>query len=238
MDNNVIQLFLQNLGSANFSWMVYLLAFLGGVISSLSPCSLGLLPVIVGYVGSQQGSKNANFKSVIQIIFFVLGLALTLTIVGVIAAMTGKVFGSHSSPYWALIMASVILIFGLDLLKIIEIPIPSIVKQMPKNTNNNLVFYPMLIGAVFAFATTPCSTPILAAILAYTSLKANIAAAALLMFIFSLGQSSILVIAGLFTTLFKKILKVNAVSEYFLKFSGLVLVIAAIILYLKVFEVF
>lgn len=234
--DSITQVFAQQLSINQISWMIFVLAFLGGVVTSVSPCSIGLLPVVVGYVGGY--SENKDKKTILQIIFFILGLSLVLTTLGVISAFTGRVFGSQSGSLWALIMASFILIMGLNLLEIIHIPMPVFIKKMPKNTNNNLILYPLLIGGAFAFATTPCSTPILAGIMAYASLKANIVAGALLLFLFSLGQGLILVIAGLFTSVFKKILKINAISGYFVKFSGIILIIASMFIYLKVFNIF
>lgn len=229
-------------GQINFSdagWLMYLLSFLGGVITSVSPCSIGLLPVIISFViGKKEETQVHHLRSVLQIFFFMLGLSLTLTAVGVFCALTGKIFGSQAGPYWSLIMAGLILIFGLHMLDIIEIPMPVIVKTLPKNKSNNIILYPMLIGAMFAFATTPCSTPILAGILAYASIKANIPNAAILLFLFSLGQGMILVIAGLFTSLFKQLLKLNKVSGILLKISGVILVLTALFIYAKIFELF
>lgn len=236
MDSLISHLFSQQIGLHNISWMLFIFAFLGGVITSVSPCSIGLLPVVVGYVGGYSGERNR--KSVLQIFFFILGLSLALTTLGVVSAMTGQVLGSQSGPMWTLVMASFIVIMGLNLMEIIHIPMPVFMKQLPQKNANSSILFPIIIGAAFAFATTPCSTPILAGIMAYASLKANIATGALLLFLFSLGQGLILVIAGLFTTVFKKIVKVNSISGYFVKFSGLILLIAGIFLYLKVFDIF
>ncbi len=238
MSNILSHLFSGQINFDGLGWIIYLLAFLGGVITSISPCSIGLLPVIVSFIiGKKEEAEVHHTRSILQIFFFLVGLSLMLTAVGVFCALTGQVFGSHSGPYWGLIMASLILIFGLNMLEFIEIPMPVIVKTLPQNKNHNIVVYPMLIGMLFAFATTPCSTPILAAILAYASVKANLANAAILLFLFSLGQGSILVIAALFTSLFKQILKLNKVSGILLKVSGVILILTSIYLYLKIFEV-
>jgi len=237
MQEIISQLSSGQINIESLGWLVYILVFLGGVLTSVSPCSIGLLPVIISFVIGKQEEQNVNhIRSVIQIFFFMLGLSVTLTILGVFCALTGKIFGAQAGPYWVLVMASLILIFGLQMLDIIEIPMPTIVKTLPKNTNNNLVLYPMLIGILFAFATTPCSTPILAAILAYASAKANILNAAILLLIFSIGQGLILVIAGLFTSLFKQILKINKFSGKLLKISGLILVLTALYMFAKIFE--
>lgn len=234
--DSIISIFTEQLTVNHISWMIFAFAFLGGVIASVSPCSLGMLPVIVGYVGGY--SKEKDKRSIIQIFFFIVGLSLVLTGLGVVSALTGKVFGSHSGPTWSLIMASFILIMGLNLLEVIHIPMPVMIKEMPQNRKNALVLYPILVGGAFALASTPCSTPILAGIMAYASMKANLMLGAALLFIFSLGQGVILVIAGLFTSLFKKMLKFNSVSGYFMKGSGVMLILAAALIYSKVFELF
>ncbi len=216
-------------------WM-FLLVFLGGVLSSLSPCTLGVLPIIVGYVGGNK--ENKSNKIAIQLFGFTMGLALVLTVLGVVSSMAGMAFGAHASPIWAVVIASFILLMGLSLLEVIEIPVPAVVKQMPQNNKNSLILYPVLLGGAYAFATSPCSTPILAAILAFTSFKANIALGAILLFLFSLGQSTILIFAGLFTSFLKKISIFKTLSVHFMKFSGIILIVASALIYVKVFNLF
>lgn len=218
--------------------IILAICFAAGIITSLSPCSLGLLPIVVGYVGGYSDKKD-NKRSLIQILFFILGLSIVLTTIGVTCAATGKVFGaSQSGPIWSLLIASFILVMGLNLLEILTIPMPVIVKQMPTNKSNNLILYPLIIGGAFAFAASPCSTPVLAAIMAYSSLKANLAFGAVMLFLFSLGQGVILLIASLFTTTFKKMSKFHAVSEGLMKFSGVLLILSAFLIYAKVFQLF
>jgi len=234
MENLVNQFFAGQLQSQYSIWLL-LLAFVGGVVSSLSPCSLGLLPIIVGYVGGS--SENTWKKTAVQVASFVLGLSLVLTVFGVISAVVGKAYGSQAGPLWGLIMASLILIMGLCLMEIIEIPMPTIIKKMPQNKNNSMIVYPILLGGAFAFASSPCSTPILAGIMAYASIKANIFLGAMLLFLYSLGQGVILVVAALFTSLFKKLLIFRAMSGHMMKFSGVILVLSSIFIYLKIFGI-
>lgn len=215
-------------------WII-LLVFAGGIVSSLSPCTLGILPVIMGYIGGY--SENTTKRTVIQVLCFVFGLSLVLTTLGMAAAITGQALGFHSSPVFALLLSSLILTMGLCLLEVIEVPMPAIIKQMPKNSNNNLILYPIVLGGTFALASTPCSTPILAGIMAYASLKANLALGALLLFCYALGQSVILIFAGLFTSMFKKASALKTFSAHFNKFSGVILILASLFLYLKVFGI-
>lgn len=218
-----------------FSLWVFPAVFAGGIISSISPCTLGILPIVVGYIGGY--SENTTQRTVWQLLFFILGLSIVLTVLGVTAALTGKALGFHSNPFLGLVLASLILIMGLVLLEVIEIPMPVLISQMPKNNNNNLILYPILLGGAFALASTPCATPILAGIMAYASLKANLVQGGLLLFFYALGQSVIIILVGLFASLFKKLTVIKSYSHYVNKFSGVVLILASAVLYLKIFEV-
>ena len=89
---------------------------------------------------------------------------------------------------------------------------------------------------LFALAGTPCSTPILAGIMAFTAMGKSLLLAILMLFLFSLGQGMILVIAGLFTTGLKQVKAISEYSEIILKISGLLLVCVSIFLFWKVFS--
>ena len=233
MENLINQIFSEQAGQISF-W-IFLAVFAGGIISSVSPCTLGMLPIVVGYIGGY--SENTTKKTAIQLVFFILGLSLVLTTFGIIAAFTGKTLGFHSNPFMGLVLASVILMMGLILFEIIEIPMPVVIKQMPQNKNNNLVLYPIMLGGAFALASTPCATPVLAGIMAYASLKANMMLGGLLLFLYALGQSVIILFAGMFASLFKKLTFIKRCSVYVNKFSGAILIFASIFLYLKIFGI-
>ncbi len=228
--------FFQSHVKGDFSILILLLCFLGGIVSSLSPCGIGMLPVVVSYIGASPEQKTS--KSLLQIMFFILGLAISLTVIGVIAALTGQVFGAGNRVYFVLILTSLILIFGLNLVGLIDINFPVLVKKFPQSDKYNGMVYPLILGMVFAFATTPCSTPILAGIMAAASLSTNIAYAASMLFLFSLGQGMIILVAGLFTSVLKNLSSFARFSEILTKISGIILILFAIFLYYKVFAQF
>lgn len=234
MDNLIA--FFQTHVKGEFSWFVLLLCYLGGLVASLSPCGIGVLPIVVSYIGGYSKAKTST--TVIQMISFIFGLSMCLTVVGIICALTGKVFGAGNSAYWILFLSSLIFIFGLNLVGIMDINFPVLVKRFPQNTKHNIVTYPMLLGAVFALATTPCSTPILAGIMATASLSANIAYSATMLFLFSLGQGTIILLAGVFTSFVKNLKSFAAFTEWLTKVSGVILILFSIFLYYKVFSEF
>lgn len=216
------------------TWYILLLAsFLGGVLASISPCSLAMLPLIIGYVGGY--SKETPFKTFLQLCCFIFGTAIVFTTIGAFCALTGKVFASAFGVYFTLIIASLLLVMGLKLLEILEFETPTIIKVMPNNATNSIVLYPILLGIAFALAGTPCSTPILAGIMAFAAIGENISLAILMLFMFALGQGIILILAGLFTSSLKNMKSLARFTEILLKISGALLVAVAIFLYWKVF---
>lgn len=212
-------------------YILFLASFLGGLISSISPCSLSMLPLIIGYIGGYSDAKP--MRTLIQMIIFVIGSGLVFAIIGGICAFTGKMFVGN--PYFALIVASVVMIMGLKILGVIDFDLPVIIKEIPQNKVNNDFLYPLILGAVFALIGTPCSTPILASIMAFASMSAKISQAVVMLFLFSIGQGLILVIAGFLTSKLKANENFYKVSEAIMKVSGVLLILVALYIFYKIF---
>ena len=87
--------------------LLFALSFLGGLIASISPCSLAMLPIIIGYVGGY--SDNKPFKTFLQLVFFILGTAIVFSVIGIFCAITGKVFVSAGGSYFSIIIASIVM---------------------------------------------------------------------------------------------------------------------------------
>ena len=213
---------------------IYLLfgaSLLGGVISSLSPCSLSMLPLIIGYIGGYSESKP--MRTLLQMIIFVIGTGLVFSIIGGVCALTGKIFVGN--PYFALIIASVVLIMGLKILGLIDFELPVLIKEIPQNKVNNDFLYPLILGIVFALIGTPCSTPILASIMGFASISANVSQSILMLFLFSVGQGLIFILAGFLTSKLKTSNNFYKISENIMKISGFLLIIVALYIFYKIF---
>ena len=208
-------------------------SFFGGVIASVSPCSLAMLPLMIGYVGGC--SKETPFRTFIQLCCFILGTAVVFTIIGIVCAITGSVFASVFGGYFTLVMASLLLVIGLKITEILDFEIPTIIKSIPQNNTNSLVIYPLLLGIAFALAGTPCSTPILAGIMVFAAMGKNLLTAVIMLFLFAIGQGLILIIAGVFTSSIKNIKKFSNASDKLVKISGWLIILVALYLYYKVF---
>lgn len=222
--------------NGQFQILFVVVSFLGGVLASISPCSLAMLPIIIGYIGGY-GSED-NKKIFWQLISFILGSAIVFSIIGIICALSGKVFQSFGGDYFVLIIASLLLILGLNLIGIIELNFPTLINKIPQNQNNSKFLYPMLLGVIFAIAGTPCSTPILAGIMGFAAITRSVIISIIMLFAFALGQGLILIVAGMFTNLIKRLGNVATASEIMIKFSGVLLVLASFIMFYKVFSQF
>ena len=231
--NNLYDIFTSSLVAGNAKIILLLVSFLGGVIASISPCSLAMLPVVIGYIGGYANQPLS--KTVVQLFSFIIGTAIVFSAIGIICALTGKVFVSIAGNYFMLVIAAILMIMGLNLVGIIDLQIPSLINKIPQSKGNSIFLYPMLLGATFAIAGTPCSTPILAGIMSIASVSSNIIIAISMLFLFSIGQGIILVIAGIFTSLIKQIGNVIEFSEILMKFSGVILIIASLWFYYKIF---
>lgn len=233
--DNYLNLFSQTASSSgHLSLILLAVSFLGGLLASVSPCSLAMLPIIVGYVGGYSHEKP--IRIFVQMLFFVLGSSLVFATIGIICAITGKVFISFAPVYFILILSSLLMVMGLNILGVLDFNIPVIIKQIPQGTGQSIVLYPILIGAVFALAGTPCSTPILAGIMTFASLSTNILFAIMMLFMFSLGQGLILIIAGVFTSSLKGFKNFASISEILLKLSGVLLIGSSLYLFYKIFS--
>ncbi len=227
---NYVELFTNNGNIALLFW----LSFLGGVVASISPCSLAMIPLIVGYIGGYSNESSGK-KTFLQMLFFVFGTAVVFSIIGIICALTGKVFVSFAGGYFGLVLASLVLVMGLKLVGILDFDMPVIIKEMPRNEGTNTFLYPVILGAVFALAGTPCSTPILAAIMAFASLSASMAQSVVMLFLFALGQGIILIFAGVLTSKLKNWKGFYKFSDLLLKISGILLILAALYIFYKIF---
>lgn len=220
--------------NSNNLLILFSLSFLGGLIASISPCSLSMLPIIIGYIGGYSDAKPS--KTLLQMIFFVIGTAIVFSAIGIICAITGKVFVSFASGYFGLVLASIILIMGLKLVGFLDFEMPVVIKEMPKNDTHNTFIYPIILGGVFALVGSPCSTPILAGIMAFASLSANIINAIIMLFLFSLGQGLILILAGFLTSRLKNWQSFYKISDILMKLCGVLLILASLYIFYKIFH--
>jgi cytochrome c-type biogenesis protein len=124
---------------------------------------------------------------------------------------------------------------GLKILDVIDFELPVLIKEIPQNSVNNDFLYPLFLGVIFALIGTPCSTPILASIMGFTSISANVSQAIFMLFLFSIGQGLIFIFAGFLTSKLKSSKNFYKISEIIMKISGFLLILVALYIFYKIF---
>jgi thiol:disulfide interchange protein DsbD len=174
----------------------YLIAFLGGVLISFTPCVYPLIPVSIGYIGVK--SSGSKFQGLILSLIYVTGIAVTYSALGLLASLTGTLFGRvSSSPLTYIFAGSVIVVFGLSMLDLFIIPLPNIIKLPGLKKENYLSTF--ILGLSSGLIVSPCLSPVLGSILVYLATKKNLLYGATLLFSFAYGMGLVLVLAGTFS---------------------------------------
>jgi len=199
------------------------IVFSTGFISGLSPCTLPTVVFITAYVsGEKVNSKKRGF---LLSLFFILGIAFMLSLLGVFAGFIGKIIANEEILNY--IIALILLIMGLWLLKAFKFnPNYSFSKINPKRGSGILGAF--LLGIPFGIAASPCTLPITLAVLAYSAIRGSIFFGMLLMFVFAIGRSIPLLIVGTFTGLLKNLKVISRYQAVIERVAGAILIALAL----------
>jgi cytochrome c-type biogenesis protein len=213
--NNLVSIQLSHLSLTSI-----IIIFIAGLLTSLTPCMLSMLPITVGYIGGYESNNKLN--ALLQSSWFSLGLATTLAILGIIAASLGKIYGQIGIGL-PIIVSLIAIIMGLNLLEIIPLKFPSlgatdwIKKDFPPAIRS------YLLGLTFGLIASPCSTPVLASLLAWVANTQDLILGAGLLISYTLGYVAPLIVAGTFTATIKKLLEIRRWSSWINPVSGALL---------------
>ncbi len=195
--------------------------FVAGLLTSLTPCMLSMLPITIGYIGGYE--TQTRLQAAAQSTWFALGLATTLAGLGIVAAVVGKIYGQIGLGLPILVSAIAILM-GLNLLEALPLRLPSFggLEWISKDLPPGVRAY--LIGLTFGLVASPCSTPVLASILAWISATKDPVLGSVLLLSYTVGYAAPLVLAGTFTASIKKLLELRRWSGWITPASGVLLV--------------
>ncbi|MEW6350058.1 MAG: cytochrome c biogenesis protein CcdA [Thermodesulfobacteriota bacterium] len=177
-------------------FMSFVVAFLGGVLASFTPCVYPMIPITAGFVGSRNVG-GSRFTGFVLSSVYVVGIAVTYAALGMVAALTGRFFGEISSNPWVFfVVANIIILLGLGMLEVFEIPMMS-----PGEVNAGGFIGIFLMGIVSGFMAGPCTAPVLGVLLAYVTTTQDVFLGASLLFVFAFGMGLLLIAVGTFSGL-------------------------------------
>jgi thiol:disulfide interchange protein len=209
----------------NITIVSFVAIYLGGVLTSFTPCIYPLVPVIVGVIGSSK--EQSKLKNFMLSICYVLGMALTFAVLGVVAALSGQFFGQiQSNPIAYVLVGGVIIMFALSLFNVVPLPTSFLHKAGSGRVfKGGVVLSSFLMGVVSGIIAAPCATAVLAAVLAYVATTQNVILGFSLLFTFAVGLGTLLIIAGTFAGIFASMPKPGKWTDIAGKFLAFIMLI-------------
>lgn len=201
-------------------------AFAGGFLASLSPCIYPLIPIVSTYVASRSAGEKTRLKSFYLSLSYVIGMATVYALLGMIAAVTGSFFGQIATSSWALlIVGNILMLLSLHMLEVV--PFPSWQPKFIREPAAGGVLGAFLVGAASGLVASPCTSPVLFGLLTYIATSHSLLYGATLMFAFSLGMGSLLVVIGTFSGLATALPKPGRWMVLVKKVLGLLMLVLA-----------
>jgi thiol:disulfide interchange protein DsbD len=177
------------------------LVFLAGVLTSLTPCIYPMIPITAAIVGGTSTADQPvpKWRPLVLTLTYVVGLALVYSILGLVAGLTGTLFGSVSTNPWLYFaMANVLVIAALAMLDVIPVRLPAaLVARASTAGTGGRMSGAFIMGAMSGLVAAPGSAPGMAAVLTWVSATKSAALGFVYLFAFSLGMCALLVAVGL-----------------------------------------
>lgn len=199
----------------------YLIAFFAGFVASFSPCVYPLVPVTVSFIGITSSSRKLTGFTLSVI--YVTGLALVYVALGLVASLSGSIFGKVSAhPLTRIIVGAIFAFFGLSLWGIF--PLKTLIIRPRFSINKGGPWKIFFLGLSSGLVISPCISPVLGSILILAASRKNIFYAATLLLTFAYGMGCILILAGTFSAILLGLPKYSSWMNKIKNLSGLILI--------------
>ena len=177
------------------------LVFLAGVLTSLTPCIYPMIPITAAIVGGQTVGERTppRWRTVALTFAYVIGLASVYSLLGLIAGLTGTMFGTISTNPWLYFaMANMRVLAALAMLDVIPVRLPAALVQRAATAGTaGRATGALVMGAMSGLVAAPCSAPVMAAVLTWVGSTGSATLGFVYLFVFSLGMCTLLVVVGL-----------------------------------------
>lgn len=196
--------------------VLFPLAFLGGLLSSFSPCILPMLPLNLSYIGTLK--ITSRWDALGKSSLFVLGAVTALSTFGLFSALSTALFVDYRGPV-NMAIGLVILTMGFSMAGLFYLPLPTF--NLPVSGVG-----PFGVGLTFALVTSPCASPVLFAVLAAGAATGSPIVSVLAMVSFALGYTALIFVASLVTGLAKQTRSLLGNTDWIPRLSSAILILA------------
>jgi cytochrome c-type biogenesis protein len=207
-------------------WLAVVAVFIGGITTASNPCVLAMIPLMMGVVAGYKETTGVK-KSLTFSLMFIIGLSITFTVLGLISALMGRMFGDIGG-FWKYLVAAVCLVMGIHLLGLFKLNFSTPGFLNVKRGGN---LGALLLGLLFGVVSTPCAVPILAVLLTYVASQGNMVYGGILLFAYALGHSLLILVAGTSMGAAKRLIeskKLQKANSILQKAAGIIIIIVGI----------
>lgn len=176
------------------------LLFAGGVLTSLTPCIYPMIPITAAIVGGQSMGGVVRRRRIVGLtLSYVLGLSLVYAVLGLVAGLSGSVFGEVSSnPWMSFFMANLLVASALMMLDVLPVPIPQrLIARAASLDGRGRYAGTFAMGAASGLVAAPCGAPVMGAVLGWVAATHSAVLGFVYLFVFSLGMCTLFVAVGL-----------------------------------------
>jgi thiol:disulfide interchange protein DsbD len=188
-------------GTLDHSPLVAMATLFGaGVLTSLTPCVYPLIPITAGVIAGTAGKDAPRVRTLTLTLTYVFGLALFYALLGLLAGLSGSLFGTISANPWVRFgVGNLLLVFGLAMLDVIPVRMPQGVTRWAGTLGGGSYPAVFLLGATSGIVAAPCGAPAFAVVLTWVATTQSAFWGFVYLFVFSLGMTMLLAAVGVFS---------------------------------------
>ncbi|GAB6282851.1 MAG: protein-disulfide reductase DsbD [Ignavibacterium sp.] len=221
-EENTLQSTLENSGLL----VSLILVFIGGLALNLTPCVYPLIPITIGYFGGQ--SEGRTSRLVLMGLLYLIGMSITYSIIGVITALTGAVFGSLlQNTFVIILIALIFVVLSLSMFGVYEFRLPNWLMNKAGASYTGL-FGSFFMGLTMGIIAAPCIGPFVLGLVTYVAAKGDVLNGFLLFFFLSIGLGLPYFILAIFSGKIKQLPKSGEWMEGVKHIFGIILLGMAI----------
>ena len=212
---------------------IFILVFLGGLGLNLTPCVYPMIPITITYFGGQAGGKKGSL--LVHSLLYLIGMAIMYSVLGVVAAMTGSLFGSALQYPPVLIgIALVMAALALSMFDVYELRMPAFLNRLAGRSQKGFAGT-LLMGLTVGIVAAPCIGPFVLGLLTYVGNKGSVVLGFSLFFVLALGLGLPLLVLGLFSGSIRRLPRSGAWMVWVRKIFGFILLAMAVFFLKNIF---
>jgi cytochrome c-type biogenesis protein len=204
------------------------LLFAAGVLTSFTPCVYPMIPITASVIAGTTAGGAPRRRVIGLTLTYVVGLAMFYALLGLIAGLSGHLFGTVSAHPWARIaIGNLLLVFALAMFGVIPIRVPERLGAWAAGLGGGTYPAVFLLGATSGIVAAPCGAPVFAAVLTWVSTTRSGLLGFIYLFVFSLGMTVLLVAVGLSSGVLARMPRSGAWLMWVRRVAGVLLLIMA-----------